>query len=433
MKILETENVEFKRQLTDDLKKTVVAFANSNGGTIYIGIEDDGSVTGVENPDKTLLSATNMLRDSIKPDVTMFVSYETRRVEGRQLVLIHVQQGTERPYYLAAKGLKPAGVFIRHGASSAPATDSAIRRLIKETDGDRYESVRSFNQELTFEYARKEFAARNIEFGQSHMISLGLLTGKDNIFTNLGLLLSDQCLHTIKGAVFQGKTREIFKDRREFSGSLLSQLTEAYDFIDLNNHTRATISGLHRSDTRDFPEVALREALLNAVVHREYSMSSSTLISIFDDRIEIVSFGGLIKGITLNDIMLGISVTRNEKLASLLYRLKLIEAYGTGIAKILDCYKHHKNKPEIKVSDNAFQICLPNVNRHENDSELSESELVVMKLFTTRNFISRKDVEQALGISQTMAGRILKQLIQKSIIARSGAGSKTQYRHQQKS
>lgn len=425
--LVENSHIELKREFTDELKKEVVAFANTSGGKIYIGIEDDGSVVGIDEVDKCQLRISNMLSDTIRPDITMFVTYENKQMENKDILVIQVQQGTERPYYLAAKGLKPSGVFLRQGSSSAPSSESAIRKLIKETDGDKYELMRSLNQELTFEYALKEFAGKNIPFGDSQMVTLSLVIGKEKLYTNLGLLLSDQAFHTIKVAIFQGKTKEIFKDRREFGGSVLKQLTDVYEFIDLNNHTRAEISGLYRMDKRDYPEIALREALLNAIVHREYSFSSSTLISIFDDRIEIVSVGGLVSGVTLNDIMFGISVARNEKLAGVFYRLELIEAYGTGVAKIMDCYKKEKVKPEIEVSDNAFRIILPNLNWKRNDSELSENQSIVMDLFETRELITRKDVEHALNISQTMAGRVIKQLTEKGLVVSKGAGPRIMY------
>ena len=161
------------------------------------------------------------------------------------------------------------------------------------------------------------------------------LIDQDNLYSNLALLLSDQCVHTIKVAVFQGKDQMIFKDRREFSGSLMKQMNEVYDFIDFRNQTRATIEKLQRIDVRDYPEIAVRESLLNLLVHRDYSFSASAFIRIYEDRIEFVSIGGLMPGIELEDIMEGISVCRNQDLANVFYRLHLIEAYGTGMEKIM--------------------------------------------------------------------------------------------------
>lgn len=141
-------------------------------------------------------------------------------------------------------------------------------------------------------------------------------------------------------------------------------MEEAFNYIDCYNRTRAEFSGLDRLDMRDYPPEAIREALLNAIVHRDYSFSGATLISIFEDRIEFVTIGGLVKGITLDDVKLGISVLRNQHLANIFYRLRLIEAYGTGILKINECYDDYDVKPLIETTGNAFKITLPNTNFH---------------------------------------------------------------------
>ena len=426
MRLLEGANVELKSVIVEDMKKEIVAFANSEGGTLYIGINDQGEVIGVEDADGVMLQASNMIRDSIKPDVTMFVNYAHEQIEQKDIIKITVQKGTDSPYYIAKKGLRPEGVYVRQGASSVPASDHAIRRMIKETDGDTFEVMRSLNQDLTFRAATDEFKARDILFGESQMITLGILTA-EKLYTNLGLLLSDQCVHTIKAASFEGTTKSVFKDRREFTGSLLQQMNDAYNFIEVYNKTRAEFLKLHRIDRRDYPEAAVREALLNSLVHREYAFSGSTLINIFEDRIEFVSLGGLVNGLTENDILFGISQCRNEKLAAVFYRLKLIEAYGTGIQKIMESYKDCIVKPKIDLSDNAFKIVLPNQNMVIHPQDVNDSEKVVLDLVYRKNAIGRKDVEEALAISQTMAGRIIKQLVDKAVLVAAGSGKNRKY------
>ena len=357
----ESETVELKEVVVDDIKKEIIAFANCDGGKLYIGVRDDGTVIGLDNADSVSLQISNMVRDAIKPDITMFLHYETIVENGKNVVVVDIQRGTDRPYYLAKKGMRPEGVYVRQGYSSVPATDTAIRRMIKETDGDRFEAMRCLNQDLTFEATKKEFELRKTDFGAQQMRTLKLID-QDGLYSNLALLLSDQCVHTIKVAVFQGTDQTIFKDRREFTGSLMQQMNEVYDFIDFRNQTRATIEKLYRVDVRDYPEVAVREALLNLLVHRDYSFSASAFISIYENRIEFVSIGGLMPGIDLEDVMVGISVCRNQDLANVFYRLHLIEAYGTGMGKIMKAYESMQVKPVIETTKNAFKIILPNIN-----------------------------------------------------------------------
>ena len=432
MHFQESETVELKSVVVDDIKKEIIAFANCEGGKLYIGVQDDGTVVGLDDPDGAALQISNMVRDAVKPDLTMFLHYEALNEDGKQIIAIDVQRGTERPYYLARKGLRPEGVFVRQGYSSVPASNTAIRRMIKETDGDHFEEMRSLEQNLTFEAAKKEFSERNIRFGEAQMKTLGLMT-HDGIYTNLGLLLSDQCVHTIKAAAFEGTTQNEFKDRREFSGSLFRQMNEVYDYIDFRNQTHSTFQKLRRIDRRDYPETAVREALLNSLVHREYSFRASTLISLYADRIEFTSIGGLVSGVTLKDVMMGISVCRNVKLANVFYRLELIEAYGTGILKIMEAYSGTGKEPQIETSDNAFKIILPNLNAHADPNEPGarqnggSPEEAVIALAKKQNSFTRKDVEEELGISQSACGRMLKQMAQRGQIIQEGKGRNTHY------
>ena len=431
MTFQESETLELKEIVVEDIKKEIIAFANSAGGTLYVGVADDGNIVGVENPDMVIQQISNMVRDSIKPDITMFTRYAAKNVEGKQIVAVEIQRGTERPYYLAKKGLRPEGVYVRQGTSSVPATSTAIRRMIKDTDGDSFEAMRSLEQNLTFQATEKEFALRDLAFGISQMKTLGILN-TDGIYTNLGLLLSEQCAHTVKAAVFEGINQSIFRDRQEFTGSLLQQMNEVYEYIDRRNQVHSTFDKLRRIDTRDYPEVAIREALLNSLVHRDYSFSASTLISVYDDRIEFTSIGGLSAGVSLDDIMLGLSVCRNPKLANVFYRLELIEAYGTGMKKIMGAYENSNKKPVIETTDNAFKIILPNLNEDVGSLPVadagSEAERQVLEFIKKNGSISRKETETAVNLKQTAAGRLLSKMIQKKLIVQIGQGKNTKYR-----
>ena len=304
-----------------------------------------------------------------------------------------------------------------------------IRQMIKETDGDSYEEMRSLEQELTFEQTGQEFERREIAFGQQQMKTLKILNA-DNIYTNLGLLLSDQCVHTIKAAVFQDTDQSIFKDRREFSGSLLRQLNDVYSYIDMHNQTHSTFDELLRIDTLDYPKVAVREALLNSLVHRDYAFRASTLISIYSDRIEFVSVGGLLPGIGLDDIMEGLSVCRNPNLANVFYRLQLIEAYGTGMRKIMGAYADAKQKPVIKNTSNAFKIILPNINSgipSVSNSPEGDSESKILALLKSKQAVTRIDVEKLLEVSTSTALRLLKHMAENGILLPIGKGKNTKY------
>lgn len=248
----------------------------------------------------------------------------------------------------------------------------------------------------------------------------------------MGLLLSEQCPHTIKTATFQGTDQTEFKDRHEFGGSLFKQMEDAYSYIDLRNRTYSTFDKLRRTDIRDYPEMALREALLNALIHRDYSYRASTLISVYDDRIELVSIGGLVTGVSANDIMLGLSVCRNPKLAGVFYRLHLVETYGTGMPKIFKAYQGTGKTPKIEVTDNAFKLILPNINYRAEESAKKQSvnrnHEIILQYVKKHDYITRKQTESLLSTSQPTAARILKQMIENNLLYSKGQGKNTVYK-----
>lgn len=431
MTFIENEYTELKSTVVNDICKEIIAFANTKGGILYIGIADDGTVLGVDNADRTILQLNNMVRDSIKPDITMFVRYEVQEINEKHILAVTIQKGTDRPYYIASKGLRPSGVYVRNGTSSDPATDTAIRKMIKETDGDSFETMRSLEQALTFQAASAQFAKRNVPFDSAKMQTLGMIS-QDGIYSNVGLLLSDQCGSTIKAAAFSGIDKSVFQDRREFSGSLFQQMEELYAYLDMRNQTKATFQGLYRTDIRDYPEEALREALLNSLVHRDYSYGASTLVSVYDDRIEFVSIGGLPAGIELDDIMLGLSVCRNPKLAAIFYRLELIEAYGTGMPKIMNAYAGSGLTPKIEVTSNAFKITLPNRNARSAAAPAPNAEgyteARILEYIRFRGHAVRSEIDALLGVSQATANRILKQMVSDGLLYQEGKGRTTHYK-----
>ncbi|MBQ8418006.1 MAG: putative DNA binding domain-containing protein [Phascolarctobacterium sp.] len=434
MALFESEKVEFKLQVTDDLYKEVIAFANTMGGTIYVGIDDNGNVVGVNNIDETSNRITNGIRDSIHPDITMFVKYT---LQEDSVIRINVSEGTYKPYYLKSKGLKPTGVFIRQGTSIAPASPEQIRQMIKNTDGDVFEEMRSIEQELSFNDAKKDFALRDIAFDESKYVALGLRNIYDNSYTNLALILSDQCPYTTKVAIFGDDDNTALKITKEFSGSIFKQLNEAYSFISLANNTRSDIQGLYRIDKKDYPDEVLREALLNSLIHRDYSFSGSVIININDSNMEFISLGGLVPGLSPEDIRAGISQPRNKNLAAIFHRLKLIESYGTGIRKIFKNYKDLAYEPRILTTPNTFKLVVPNMNKTLRVSESKDATNVylpvtpqmkaVLKYLEEHKEIRDDELQKLLGIKKTRAYLLVKQMEKYNLISTIGRGAHKYY------
>ena len=432
MSFVEGEYCELKRILTKDIKKEIIAFANTNGGKIYIGIADDGEVLGLINAKKDLESLTGMINEGIKPSLIEYTKIKIEQIKERKVIVVDIQSAPNKPFYLADKGLKPSGVYLRHGSSSIQASDEIIKRMIFENEGLRFEEMISKNQDLTFEYLEKKFKDNNIVLENNKYKILNIVD-KNNKYTNLGLLLSDQCSYTIKCAVFNGNNKIEFRDRKEFKGSILKQVDDLFEYFELFNKISSKIIGLQRIDIKDYPEYALRESLLNAVIHRSYYFNSSILVSLYDDKFEIVSMGGLIDGITVNEIFKGISSSRNPNLANIFYRLGYVESFGTGIVRIMDSYEEYDKKPIFDVTENTFSIILPNINYQEKKEDLKMAspsltkEEIIIDYINKYSKISRNDAEKLLGVSKTRAFKILNSMIEKKKIRKEGKGKNIYY------
>ena len=248
------------------------------------------------------------------------------------------------------------------------------------------------------------------------------LTDANGSYTNLALLLSDQCPFSIKAAVFDSDGKNRFLDRKEFEGSLIRQADEAYEYLNLNNKTMGEYNGLFREDRTEYNKLVLREGLLNAIIHRDYSLNGSILISIYKNRIEYVSIGGLVSGMTYEDMMLGVSRSRNERLANVFFKLKYVEAYGTGIEKIQGDYERLDPKPRFEVSDNGFLLVLPNKTYMEGQNKIRTDKELVYSLIAKRGRATRAEVQAELGFKLTKTRNILLQLEEEGKIERLGNG-----------
>ena len=426
---IETENIEFKSQFTEDIYKEVIAFANTDGGIVYVGIDNNGNAVGLTDVDQEYTRITNGIRDAIMPDVTMFVRFT---IQENKVVRITVSEGTNKPYYLKGKGLKPSGVYVRQGTSSVPASPEQIRQMIKESDGDTFEEMRSMEQELAFEAAQRAFSLYGVEWCTEKYRSLGITQKKDGIYTNLALLLSDQCAHTTKIAVFSDDARTVFRDSKEFTGSIFKQFEDAVNYLALCNKTSSVIKGVIRTDKQDYPEEAIREALLNAIVHRDYSFSGSIIINVTDNKMEFISLGGLLPGLSPDDIRSGISQPRNKNLAEVFHRLRLIESYGTGIRRIFNLYADCPEQPQIEVTPNTFKIVLPNMNAAaaaapKQASPVTAQMQKVLDYISEHGQITDEEVQSLLGIKKTRAFELMKQVRNVELVRMIGRGVEKKY------
>ena len=266
-----------------------------------------------------------------------------------------------------------------------------------------------------------------VEFGEHKYNNIGIRSHAQQLYSNVGLLLSDQCAHTVKVAVFADEQNTVFRARKEFTGSVLRQLEEAFAYLQLNNKNRSVIDGLARKDYWDYPEYAIREALMNALIHRDYGFSGSIIININDNCMEFISIGGLLPGLSTEDIRSGISQLRNQRLAEVFQCLNFLEAYGTGLRRIFSLYENCTALPTIDVTPNSFKLTLPNMNAAKTDAPLAKDAITpqmqtLLDHLKTSGEISEPEVQNLLDIKRTRAFTLLKQMSDAGLIKITGRG-----------
>jgi len=433
--MIENATTEFKREYNQKVLNTMLAFLNTEGGALYLGLSDDGSVYGIEgNIDLEARRVAASFRDSVTPDPSGHFDVEPEKRGGKYIMKITVRQGSAIPYCFSKSGLVPQGVYVRVGSSTVTATREHIRQMIKDNGAGQFVAELSIEQELTFECADKVFSDRGVKFGQQQKQSLGLAR-PDGRYTNLALILSDQCPHATKAAIFEGTSKEKFKDRKEFSGSVFKQIDDVLAYLHVYNRLGGTFEGAYRIDRADYPDVALREAYVNALIHRDYFIEGSVLVSMFDDRLEFMSLGGVMPGVTHDLMLAGVSVARNEKLAQIFYRLNMVEAFGTGIPRIFGAYGNSSAKPEIPIIDGGFLMRMPNRNyaapplggkKAGAISDAGSSESRLLAAFPKAGF-TKEEAAKELGISASGAYKLLERMKERGLLAARKEGKKWLY------
>lgn len=373
----ESNVVELKSKLIDEVKNEIVAFLNTKGGKIYVGVNDDGTINESfleESKDAVSLKLASWLQEAFYPLPSNLVTFDFNEDGGLE---IDVEEGNNKPYYLRDKGPKPSGVYKRVGTSIRKCSDDEILKMIMDSKAYDYESDVSDNQDLTFRFLSKFCDEHDISLSDKQMVTLGLRKA-NGLYTNLSLLLSDESPVCVKVAEYDGQMN--FKLKKTFAGSLFKVLLDTQEQAERMN-VSAVIDRVSwkRIETPFYPGNSLREIILNAFCHTNYFIRSNIKVEFYRDKAKITSPGGLYKT-TLEDVLKGVQTYRNERLVHLLDKLGLIENYGTGIARTLKAYKGTGKEPKFYDSENFFIVYLPNLNYSDQiNDEINDLGLSIIR------------------------------------------------------
>ena len=412
----EHRELEFKESITNTFLKTVSAFANYGSGKIIFGISDDGRYVGIENTRKACLDIENKINDAIKP----LPKYTIDIDDNTKLITLIVEKGKDTPYLYKGKA------YIRNDSSTIEVGQIELKRLTMQGMNTTFDRIPSHEQELSFHILEDECQKKlGIEkLTRDNLITLGLLD-KHIGYTNAGALLADvNEFYGIDIARF-GATIDIILNRYTFERqSILKTYQEAVR-VYRENYQYDEIQGIERVVVETIPEKAFREAIANALIHRTWDVNSNIRISMYEDRIEVSSPGGLPVGISKKEYLYGqISQLRNPVLGNIFFRLKYIEMFGTGIRRINESYRDFAVKPNFEIFENSIKITLPII---ETKLFLTTDEKTVMDILEKGNILSSGEILEMTEFKKDKLNRLLKSLIQKNYIAVTGKGRGTKY------
>lgn len=434
----ETKTIEFKREYTKSILKTVSAFANYHDGHIVIGIDDMANIVGVDDVMKIKLSIENAINEGIVPRPYYEIYEDT--IDGKTIIILKVYSGDNTPYLFNRKA------YRRIDTSSAVVDKYDYENLILKGRNLSYDLlIFEGNDSLQFEYLDKKLREKlGIGVISKDIIkTLGLM--KENQYTNGAALLSDNNPISSAGISlvrYKGNSVLNIKDRTFLKNvSIIEQFDKCMDFYNKHINIGEVIKGPYRNTTEEIPLVAYREAIANAIAHREYLIESDVRIEIFDNRIEIISPGGLPPGISEDEYLDGrVSIPRNRIINDIFFRLGIIERLATGIRRIKEYYKDTKTKPQFIVSLNSIKVLLPkipstadevNEDKYsfeiERTNELGVNEAKILNFLSGNKTIDRKQCENLLGLKKTQTVKILNNLISNEILIRIGRGKEIKY------
>lgn len=432
MLLLESYNTEYKAQMPKptQMKAEIVSFLNSHsGGTILLGVDDDANPVDFESEDKrkqqykeweeTLM---NWVSTAFRPEVTGLILIEPNEIPFR----ISISSGINKPYYYTdGEGFNSKGVYIREGSSKRKASDEEVRRMISKQIANSYDGELTQFNSLTFTNAQTVFKGLRINFDE---IALSFRKNNDENYNNAALVVSDQNPYVSKLAVYEGTDTLKFKDKKQFEGSVVKQIDEIINYLKLINYNKINIGeNGRRIEYLSYPYEAIRESLMNAFTHRDYTMTSDIKFEIYSDRIEISSPGSLPDGLTIEDIKRGANAKRNPILINALDKMDYIENYGSGIRRIYSVYKGFMKQPELIATHNLFLVILYNRNFKLNSMALNEKSFEIIQYLSDGKYASRLEIQNALGLQKSYTSELISMLKNEDIISSEGRGPGTKY------
>ncbi|QVK01930.1 putative DNA binding domain-containing protein [Mycoplasma mycoides subsp. capri] len=386
---MEDKNIEYKYDISDknnSFKREIVAFLNTKGGEIHLGVTNNGHIDKqqiLKNRKQWEQTISNWLVDSFYPDVLDFITIDPNSFP----FIIKISEGKSKPYCYKTKGNYDFNnIYIRFSSKTVKASVEQIKKMLLESVSTQCDNSLISTTDLTFNYVEQKFNNANIAFNKAALS----LINKNGIYTRPALFLSDQNPLITKFAVYQSIDNKVFLDRQNLDGSMIKQIDTLLYLCNLKNETRTIITNqAKRIEIKNYPESSLREIILNCFCHRDYLSTEDIKVEIYSDRIEFYSPGSFPYNLTLQEAKNGWSYKRNFTICDILYKLKFIENYASGIRRVFDDYKSFEKQPEFFIEPSFVKVILYNRNFDTKNDDLKTN-------LTQTNLISDQTINDNL-------------------------------------
>lgn len=434
----ETNRIENKEQLNEDFEQEVIAFLNyKEGGIIYVGVRKDGKVVELEDIDLTQLQIKDRIKNNIQPSTLGLFDVTVETIDNKEVIKVIISSGTEKPYYLRRKGRTPEGCYIRVGSSKERMTERMIDDMYAKRVKHSLKEIDSPRQELTFNQLKIYYEEHGLKLNDNFLQNLDLLTSEGKYNYN-AFLLADENNVSIKLVRYLGNNKLELLENLEYGNRCLITATQRIlDRLDVENTTYAKIEYFGRKEQEKIDSKALKEAVINAIVHNDYSYGNSPIIELYSDRVEITSAGGLPQELSQEEFLEGVTAPRNKELIRVFKDVDLIENIGSGVLRILDaydksCFKFmdHFLRVSFRYRENPFEYDQETTQEttlkttQENFAMLNETQQNIIKLIKNEPSITQKEIAKELDITRDGVKYNMNVLKELGIVVREGSTKK---------
>ena len=410
------------------MEKEVIAFLNTDGGNIFIGIDDKGNINGnLGNIDLLQRKIKDRIKDNIMPSTLGLFDVVVNEKENKKFIQIIVAKGAEKPYYLRGMGMSPDSCFIRIGSSTESMNNETILNLFSKRTRSTLKNIKSPNQSLEFKTLKIYYQENGFEINDNFLKKLDFYT-EDNQLNYVAYLLSDNNTISVQFAKYVGDDVYDLIENEDFGSCSLIKITESIlNKMNIENKTFTKIEFSTRKKIKMFDDRAVKELVTNAIIHNDWSNGYSPKFEIFDSKLVISSNGGIQEGVTQKEFLQGFSNPRNPELMRIFRDLNYVEQLGTGIQRVLKTYE----KDIFQFFPNHIRVTIPfrsnEFRRKEKEFVFTENNKLnnlqnsILKLIRDNPNITQEELARLLGVNKRTILRNFKILIENSYIERIGA------------